>query len=55
MLILRQVVLAKLLDAGPVLVLTFQAQQLTSKRGKEGEVKDVSTLCHVLGRILLFQ
>lgn len=34
------IVLAKLLDEGPVMVLTFQAQQLTSRRGKEGEVKD---------------
>ena len=50
-----QVVLAKLLDAGPVLVLTFQAQQLTSRKGKEGEVEDVSCLrqlVFLLGRAL---
>jgi len=40
------IVMAKLMDQGPVLVLTFQAQQLTVRRsGKEEEPDDVSTCC----------
>ena len=40
--------MAKLMDQGPVLVLTFQAQQLTVRRsGREEEPDDVST-CFLL-------
>jgi len=35
-----QIVMAKLMDPGPVLVLSFQAQQLTLKR-REGQVEQV--------------
>jgi len=48
--------MAKLMDQGPVLVLTFQAQQLTVRRsGKEEDPDDVSTcflLIHTYSRSL---
>ena len=40
--VFSQIVMAKLMDPGPVLVLSFQAQQLTlkSRHGEEGQVSD---------------
>ena len=37
---LPQIVMAKLMDQGPVLVLTFQAQQLTVRKSGEKEEPD---------------
>lgn len=43
-----QIVMAKVLEQGPVMVLTFQAQQLTRKLTADGDVEDVSVgVCEV--------
>ncbi len=37
-----QIIMAKVLEQGPVMVLTFQAQQLTRQLTVDGDVEDVS-------------